>query len=268
MDDEIDPRRWVCGNLVGVAADVIGNAAFNRHPVELAIAGCAAAHRGLFALLDACPEPAECAAVFAHYMDLAFALHDDPPPAATPRRHAPASYAALLAGWGMDSNGPAGAVLKGWVESRFGLVPVFHGEPLRRFPSPAWIRYLEQKSGHRLHNHSILQQLDLLYTFCQWWLRRFVPGGGAALMLWRGSNRCDEQLVDPAPRGGVMRLNNLVSFSLDADRADCFGDCVFSAHVPRQKIVHYPGMLARAVLQGEREVLAIGGDFAVEYANV
>ena len=36
----------------------------------------------------------------------------------------------------------AGAVLKGWVESRFGLVPAFHRQRLQRFPSPAWVRYL------------------------------------------------------------------------------------------------------------------------------
>ena len=35
-----------------------------------------------------------------------------------------ASYLKLLQGWGLDSNSAAGAVLKGWVESRFGIVPV------------------------------------------------------------------------------------------------------------------------------------------------
>ena len=46
----------------------------------------------------------------------------------------------LLQGWGLDANGPAGAVLKGWVESRFGIVPIFHKAPLQRFPSAACVR--------------------------------------------------------------------------------------------------------------------------------
>lgn len=272
MDGEgdSDPRRWICGNLVGVSADAIASVGFNAHPVELAIAGVRQAHRGLFALLEACADATEAASIFAHYMELAFALHEDPVRSDAPRRPARASYAALLAGWGLDSNGPAGAVLKGWVESRFGLVPVFHKAPLRRFPSPAWVAYLEEKAGHRLHNNNVLQQLDLLYSFSQWWLRRFRPVGEGALRLWRGSNRCEEQFVGPreSRRRGVLRLNNLVSFSLDADAAGCFGDQVFCALVPRVKVVLLPGMLARPVLQGEGEVLAIGGDYAVEMVDV
>jgi hypothetical protein len=34
-------------------------------------------------------------------------------------------------------------VLKGWVESRFGLSPRHHGEPLREPGSAAWQRYVE-----------------------------------------------------------------------------------------------------------------------------
>lgn len=272
MDDppEIDPRRWICGNLVGVPATAIASVGFNTHPVDLSIAGVRQAHRGLFALLHTCADAPEAAAVFAHYMDLAFALHVEAAPPRTPRRAPRSSYAALLAGWGMDSNSAAGAVLKGWVESRFGLVPVFHGDTLGRFPSPAWIGYLEQKAGHRLHNNNILQQLDLLHSYGQWWLRRFLASGAAPLRLWRGSNRCDEQRVDSSAdrRRSVIRLNNVVSFSLDAADAGCFGDRVFCALVPPAKIVLHPGMLARPVLQGEREVLVLGGDYAVEFVDV
>ena len=59
----------------------------------------------------------------------------------------PYSYIHLLRAWGADSNGPAGAVLKSWVESRFGLVPIFHKAPLARFPSASWITYLQEKKA-------------------------------------------------------------------------------------------------------------------------
>jgi NAD+--dinitrogen-reductase ADP-D-ribosyltransferase len=64
-------------------------------------------------------------------------------------------------------------VLKGWAESRFGLVPTFHKAPLGRFPSPAWIAYIEEKGSSRFHNNCIHQQLDLLFEYCQWAIQRF-----------------------------------------------------------------------------------------------
>ena len=178
-----------------------------------------------------------------------------------------ASYLKLLQGWGLDSNGPAGAVLKGWVESRFGLVPAYHKAPLGRFPSPAWVGYLEEKAGSRWHNNSIWQQLDLLYEFCQWMLARWLHAEGPPwLRLWRGSGHAEEQVVQGSlrQRRCTVRLNNLVSFSVDRDSAMCFGDWVFEARVPTCKLVLVPGLLDTRSLQGEAEVLAIGGDYDVE----
>jgi NAD+--dinitrogen-reductase ADP-D-ribosyltransferase len=173
----------------------------------------------------------------------------------------------LLQGWGLDSNGPAGAVLKGWVESRFGLVPAFHGAPLARFPSPAWVNYLEQKAASRYHNNSIFQQLDLLFEFCQWMLARFaLLGAGPCATLWRGSTRCEEQIVSGSlrERRCTVRLNNLVSFSRGVAEAQCFGDWVLQARVPLAKLLLVPGLLNTTSLHGEAEVLAIGGDYEVD----
>ena len=86
------------------------------------------------------------------------------------------------------------------------------------------------------------------------------------LRLWRGSTRCDEQLVAGsrcASRHCTVRLNSLVSFSLSADDAGCFGDWVFEAQVPACKVLVFPGLLPGQVLQGEQEVLALGGDYEV-----
>ncbi|WP_157270412.1 NAD(+)--dinitrogen-reductase ADP-D-ribosyltransferase [Azohydromonas aeria] len=266
--DEADPARWYATNLVGVPAPLLGSPAFNAHPRRLRIAGARASSAGLFALLDQCGSADEARDVFGHYMELAFGLAKPAQRAAAPEgRRWRASYLKLLQGWGMDANGPAGAVLKGWVESRFGLVPTFHKAPLRRFPSPAWVAYLEEKATSRHHNNNVFQQLDLLFEFCQWMLWRFALLGPVPhVELWRGSTRCEEQVVAGSLRGRrcTVRLNNVVSFSLSRETAGCFGDWLLRVRVPRCKLLLVPGLLDTRTLQGESEVLALGGDYEVE----
>ncbi len=281
---ESEPARWYTTNLVGIPAPLLASTAFQAHPVPLHIAGTREAHPGLFALLGRCPDMGRARGVFAHYMSLAFGLQKPAPHEArgAESRRWRSSYLKLLQGWGLDANGPAGAVLKGWVESRFGLVPVFHQAPLGRFASPAWVGYLEQKAASRYHNNAIFQQLDLLFEFSQWMLERFAPlGPGPTVALWRGSTRCEEQVVDGSlgpraaalrpgadpPGGGracTVRLNNLVSFSRTREQAGCFGDWLLCAQVPLVKLLHWPGLLDTASLDGEAEVLALGGDYAVQ----
>lgn len=265
-DREAEPTRWYTTNLVGVPAPVLASTAFNAHPQPLHIAGARETSAGLFALLQRCATPDEAREVFAHYLSLAFGLAQPDPGEGGSRRWR-SSYLKLLQGWGLDANGPAGAVLKGWVESRFGLVPAFHAAPLARFPSAAWITYLEQKAASRYHNNSIFQQLDLLFEFCQWMLARFaLLGAGPHVTLWRGSTRCEEQVTAGSlrERRCTVRLNNLVSFSTTAAQAQCFGDWVLEARVPRVKLLLVPGLLNTTSLHGESEVLSIGGDFEVE----
>lgn len=277
MLTESDPRRWYTTNLVGVPAQVLGSVEFNEHPLPLHIAGTREAHAGLFALLAGSRDLIEASEMFTHYLAIAFGLTPAPADAcAAERRRWRASYLKLLQGWELENNSPSGAVLKGWVESRFGLIPTFHHAPLGRYPSPAWTRYLEEKYASRFHNNCIQQQLDLLFEFCQWVLLRFAPlGPGPHVRLWRGSNRCEEQVVEGSlqPQAGrprhagrrlTLHLNNLVSFSLDRERADCFGDWVLEARVPLSKLLYFPGLLPSRVLKGEGEVLVLGGDTTVQ----
>jgi NAD+---dinitrogen-reductase ADP-D-ribosyltransferase len=273
--------RWHGTNLVGVPAEELAGTAFNAHPRPLAIAGTFAAHRLLFELLDESVDLQQAHAMFDQYLNLAFALTKPAAPAgqgvpAPAQRRWHRSWRKLLQGWGMDANGAAGAVLKGWVESRFGLAPTFHKAPLSRFPSPTWVAYLNEKAGSRYHNHRIYQQLDLLYAYCQWALRRRHSGadsGGGPLAnsgvqhlrLWRGTNQCEEQLVVGRlqNRRCTVRLNNVVSFSQSQEDASCFGDWVLEVQVPLCKVIVFPELLPGQVLTGEQEVLALGGDYEV-----
>jgi len=274
LEDADQPHRWYATNLVGVPSRVLASAAFNANPTPLTIAGTQEAHPGLFALLESSADLHEAHDRFVHYLSISFGLRK--PEAnelsgmgASERRRWRSSWRKLLQGWGMDSNGVAGAVLKGWVESRFGLVPSFHKAPLTHFPSPAWITYLQEKASNRLNNNNIYQQLDLLYEFCQWSLRRITTQNQSKpvqhLRLWRGSNQCEEQVIAGRlqNRRCTVRLNNIVSFSLSADDASCFGDWVFEVQVPICKVIVFPDLLPGQVLQGEQEVLALGGNFDV-----
>lgn len=278
--------RWYASNLVGVPALQLASTAFNAQPLPLSIRGTQAAHPALFEQLETAANLLAARDTFVRYMDDAFALHKPPHP--THPSHPPLAGAAwsgdhrrwrtswrkLLQGWGMDANGPAGAVIKGWVESRFGLVPTFHKAPLGHYPSDSWVTYIEEKNASRYHNNHIHQQFDVLYEFCQLSLRRFGPPaiGHTAqhTRLWRGSNRCEEQVVTGrlTNRRCTMQLNNVVSMSLCAQDASCFGDWVLQIQVPLCKLITYPGLLPGQVLQGEQEVLALGGHYDVEASDV
>jgi NAD+--dinitrogen-reductase ADP-D-ribosyltransferase len=269
-EGEDDPRRWYSTNLVGVSAVDLASTAFNERPAPLRIAATRETHRGLFTLLDQSSTLEEAAEVFGYYMRVAFALDTSSGDmrGARPRGHR-ASYVKLLQGWGFDSNSPQGAVLKGWVESRFGIVPTFHTAPLDHFPSAAWVTYLEEKLSTHFHNNCIHLQLDVLYEYCQWTLERFAPLGPSPVRLFRGSHASEAPFTRGSHRArrGVVRLNNIVSFSRARERAEEFGDWVLEVAVPTVKLLFYPGLLHNRVLNGEGEVLAIGGDFEVRLAQ-
>lgn len=272
MNSEDNPQRWCSINLVGVPAGLISSAEFNAYPQKLSIAGVQQTHRGLFQLLAGAQDMNQAAEIFRHYMEIVFGLAPPTPEMrGAERRRYRSSYIKLLEGWGFDANSPQGAVLKGWVESRFGLIPTYHKAELKHFPSPAWVGYLEAKLSSRFHNNSIHAQLDLLYEYCQWVVARFEQPGGECMKLWRGINCHGEQMiVEGSLRAGecVVRLNNLVSFTRVRAHAEEFGDWILEAQVPAAKLLFFPGLLPHAPLNGEGEVLALGGLYRVKASYV
>jgi NAD+---dinitrogen-reductase ADP-D-ribosyltransferase len=278
--EELDPRQWYSSNFVGIPARTLASVEFNENPVDLALGSVQETHGGLFRVLDQTKSLSDAQLAFTRYMKLTFALEKPQDMiSGSEARVYRSSYMKLLSGWGFDSNGPAGAVLKGWVESRFGVGPTYHVGPLGVFPSAVWMRYLEEKLGSRYHNNCIYMQLDLLFEFSQYSLKRFGPGaayprGGGAecyaygrhLLLYRGTDGAEAPLGLPGrPKGpAVLRLNNLVSFSVSRERAEEFGGAVLAVRVPTTKVLFFPGLLPSRVLSGEDEVIAVGGDFSVE----
>ncbi|BBF93732.1 NAD(+)--dinitrogen-reductase ADP-D-ribosyltransferase [Blastochloris tepida] len=253
-------------NLVGRSPDWLGSCAFNDAPTPLHIWGVREMNPSLFTMLEQAGDLAEAGEAFFCYMNAMFGL-DPEQRNATPggKRRYRSSFLRLIQGWSFDSNGPEGAVLKGWVESRFGVCPSFHKEAIEQVSGPAWETYVEEKMSSLFHNNAIWVQLDLLFEFCQWAIRRFAFPGETHLTLYRGVNAFDEHWVVERTdkHAAVVRLNNLVSFSSERDVADCFGDRILTARVPVSKIVFFTGLLPSHLLKGEREYLAIGGEFRV-----
>jgi NAD+--dinitrogen-reductase ADP-D-ribosyltransferase len=248
-------------NLVGVPTGLLSSASFNEFPIALSIRGVREAHADLFDELSQCGSLAKARLIFHNYMDTLFELSAKHSGA----RRFHSSYLRLLKDWGFDSNSPAGAVLKGWVESRFGLFPTFHKTPIQRFNSPAWVAYVEEKMSTRFNNNNIFIQLDVLYEFSQWVLPRFVATGKKHLTLYRGTNDLrEQQLVQQLDRRtAIVRLNNLVSFTAQRGIADEFGDTIIEVEVPIVKILFFNELRSPCLLRGEAEYLVIGGDYRV-----
>lgn len=247
-------------NRCNLPAVVLGSLAYQRHPAELALDGVAELHRDLFRRLDGA-QPAVRAEVFRDYMTVHFQLEWPEQMGFTGQRkgRTKANYIKLIRGWSFDSDSREGAVLKGWVESRFGLTPRWHGQPLRDPGDDAYRRYLEARAQGLYGTSALEAQFDLVYTFCQYELaRRHL--GARHVTLYRGVNRLDEHEV--LEKGGngrhVILLNNLNSFTCSRERAGEFGDYILAVDIPLTKIFFYCGLLP-GVLQGEDEFLVVGG---------
>jgi NAD+--dinitrogen-reductase ADP-D-ribosyltransferase len=256
-------------NLVGLPTPLLGSAVFNDHPQSLHINGVREMNRQFFRVMLGEAEDLEDAGQAFHlYMEAMFGLEPEQQEKRVSRdgvRRFRSSYLRLLKGWGYDNNSREGAVMKGWVESRFGLFPTFHKEPILKFSSAAWADYIEEKMSSRFHNNSIYTQLDIMYEFCQYCLDRFIAPGEDHLTLYRGVNDYTEhQLVERIDkRTVVIRINSLVSFSSERHIAECFGDTILEARVPKCKIVFFNTLLPFHPLKGEGEYLVIGGDYQV-----
>src|SRR5690242_2052658 len=136
-------------NRCNLPAMILGSVTYQAHPTPLELDGVAALHRDLFERLDASADVALRAQTFRDYMTVHFLL-DHLEEAGLTAEHggrAKANWMRLLRGWSFDADGREGGVLKGWVESRFGLLPRFHGEPLRDYAEPGYRRYLEARAA-------------------------------------------------------------------------------------------------------------------------
>jgi len=256
-------------NRCNLPADILGGLTFQRSPVALELDGVAQLHRGFFSMLDRIDDANERARAFTLHMNAAFYL-DEPEQAgfssqATHKRQK-ADYLRMVRGWSFDADGREGAALKGWVESRFGLLPRHHAAPIRNLSGDAYRHYLEMRASALYGANALEAQFDLLYTYCQYELVRQHPGE-THLTLYRGVNRVDDHETQATldAKHRVVLFNSLSSFTTNRERADEFGDHLLTARVPLSKIFFYTRLLP-GMLQGEDEYTVIGGLYEVRIA--
>jgi NAD+--dinitrogen-reductase ADP-D-ribosyltransferase len=256
-------------NRCNLPAVVLGGLTYQQYPSPLLIDGVAELHSDLFRRLNAATPEAR-ADVFRDYLTIHFQLEWPEEMGFTGHKksRAKANYIRMIRGWSFDSDSREGAVLKGWVESRFGLMPRYHGQPLRDPAGDGYRRYQEMRS-HGLYGTSALEaQLDLLYTFSQFELAQ-RHHGARHVTLYRGVNRLADHEVLAKGAGGqhVVLLNNLNSFTCSRERACEFGDYILEVNIPLTKIFFQCGLLP-GVLQGEDEFLVIGGVVDVTLSTI
>ena len=255
-------------NHCNLSSVILGSLTFQQHPVPLHLDGVEELHQELFRSLKSLEERKIRAAHFKDYVRSAFLLDhlDEAGFDKTCRSHRrdKADYLHLLRGWLFDPNGKEAAVLKSWVESRFGLLPRNHQGPLDNFTSANYQAYLAARSQGLYNTNALESQLDLLYTYCQYELR-LQYRLHTHIRLYRGINHIDEHeiLQRPSKHTYVLILNNLNSFTSSRERADEFGDYIMETSIPLAKLLYIPDLLP-GLLRGEKEYLVIGGVYQVE----
>jgi NAD+--dinitrogen-reductase ADP-D-ribosyltransferase len=245
---------------------ILGSLTFQQHPVALRLDGVEELHRPLFDSLEGLADARQRAERFKRYMRSVFLLDHLDQAGFNPnsrRRRDKADYLRMLRGWLFDADGKEGAVLKSWVESRFGLLPRNHQGPLGDFSGENYQTYIKARAQGLYNTNALESQLDLLYTYCQYEIRRRHPSQ-THVRLYRGINHIDEHeiLRRPDKHTYILVLNNINSFTANRERADEFGDFILEVDVPLTKLVFIPDLLPDT-LKGEEEFLALGGVYEV-----
>jgi NAD+--dinitrogen-reductase ADP-D-ribosyltransferase len=258
-------------NRCNLPSALLGSLTYQQHPAPLELDGIRPLHQDLFTLLQSMPEHPQRARRFMNYMTVHFRLENLEDAGLEPGRRKKsrvnANYLRMVRGWSFNSDGREGAVLKNWVETRFGLLARHHAGPLGDRDSDARHAFMRQAAAGIYATNAVEAQLDLLYTYCQYELGLQQPGT-RHLTLYRGVNRIDEHEVLEQPGRGIYRvlLNNLNSFTSSRDRAEEFGDYILQVAVPLPKIFFFNRLLP-GMLKGEDEFVVIGGVYEVRITS-
>ncbi|MEO5364817.1 MAG: NAD(+)--dinitrogen-reductase ADP-D-ribosyltransferase [Magnetococcus sp. WYHC-3] len=253
-------------NRTNLTTEALGSLAFQGRPRDLELVGIRELHASLFTRLETLKNRKQRAQQFLDYMAVHFRLEAPEEAGYTTDsriQRNKVDYQKILRGWLFNPDGREAAVLKGWVASRFGLLPRHHEGPLDDPESEPYLRFLSMQSAGLFNTNALESQLDVLYAFCQYELKRRFSDQDHWL-LFRGVNQIDQyDLLQREPGGrAVVLLNNLNSFSEDRERADEFGDYILEARIPLSKIMFFHGLLPGA-FKGEGEVMVIGGLYEV-----
>jgi len=254
-------------NRCNILPWIIGSEEFQADPRPIEIDGVRTTDSQLFRLLKDIGDPEERSGLFQSYISTKFSPDHGSEEQSGDKPFL--NYAHFLRSWGADSNGHAGAVLKAWVESRFGLLATYHNGCLAEDAAAREGFMLDRMRG-AARTIGVLMQLDLLFTYCQDELSRRLPGARWKT-LYRGTHDPEEYSIRSRPddsgakpnRLALVQLNNLSSFTSDREVAWEFGSQVWEVQVPISKIIFFSGLFPESLLAGESEYLVLGGYYNI-----
>ena len=257
-------------NRCNLPAVILGSLTFQQYPTPLVLDGVAELHRDLFERLDRLKLAHQRAEVFRDYITVHFRLEHPEEIGFSEqggkgrKYRVKANWMRVIRGWAFDPDGREAAVLKGWIESRFGLTPRHHVSELHDPTSEAYRRYEQMRAEGLYGTNALESQLDLVYAYSQYEFKRQQTP--SHLWLHRGVNRIDDyEILETGDSRRVLLLNNVSSFSRERERAGEFGDIILTAEIPVVKVLYHHELLP-GVLQGEGEYLVIGGAYEVSEA--
>ena len=261
----LPPTARLPVNHCNLPAAILGGLTYQRYPVALHIDGVRELHRAFFRMLGTLKKPGERAKRFQDYMIVRFRLNALEEAGYDPNSKGDrpkADYRRTLRGWFFDSDSREGAVLKGWAESRFGLLTRFHRALLESPDSEDYRRFTVERALGLYNTNALEAQLDLVYAFTQHELRRRNPTR-THKTLYRGVNGLKgHEILRPNANAYIMLMNNMSSFTASAYRAEEFGSTIIKTSVPLPKIF-FASSLLPGMLQGEEEHIVIGGLYEV-----
>lgn len=252
-------------NRCNVPASILGSHTYQQNPIPLKLDCVMELHAKFFQSITPIQSIEQRSLLFREYMACAFLLgnseeagfelkcsHKSPHKS----RHK-LDYLRLLRGWMFNSDSIEGAIMKRWVESRFGLLTINHDGLLGQLNPAADHHYLNDFTEGLYNTNALESQLDLLYSYCQYEL---CEQKHEQYQLYRGINKLAQHTIIGEVKNDeqLLLLNNLNSFSNDPLFCETFGDIILNIKIPSSKILYFPQLLS-GVLEGESEYLVIGG---------
>ncbi len=252
-------------NLINLPSTLFASPAYNLNPIPVHINGVQETNIRLFETLDRFGKE-EAPLLFKEHMRAMFGLDEMLPSLPGKKKKYKANYRRLLRGWFFDANRPEGAVMKGWVESRFGIRTQFHKSRIDSINSLEYEDYAMEKFHPRFHNNSIFGQLDCVYEFAQYYLNRFGRKRNR-LRLYRGLNRMGDDnwvIKKNSTKQWIIRNNSLTSYTSEIEYASEFGEIIVAVDIPYSKIFCFTELMPGELPSYENEYIVIGGDYISE----
>ncbi|MDY6820546.1 MAG: NAD(+)--dinitrogen-reductase ADP-D-ribosyltransferase [Deferribacterota bacterium] len=242
--------------MINVSSAYFASTDYNKNIDEIKIMGVYEYHRDLFNAIHMANTLKEANEIFDRYVYELFELKDG-------RNKKIGNLYKILMGWMFDSNRYEGALLKRWVESRFGIVPNFHKNKICSLESESYIEYLSECMSSKVNKNAMFLQLDLLYHYTQTIIKRFYPHFIPYITLYRGIDSLDESfdLTKIDNKLFIATHNNINSFTLDSTIAEQFGSTIIKVDVPFTKVIFFSDAVPLHHFSGEQEFVVIGGDY-------